>query len=101
MPLSSKSGMYVDARAAGVIPDLRLRARANVLHEPLLPRLDDRAVNFRPEQRAGLAGQVVADHDHVDQVAHLVEEQAEPIEPELQRLVEQGLAELRLRRAGP
>ena len=64
--------------------------------QPLLPRLDDRAINLRPEQRAGLAGQVVADHDHVDQIAHLVEEQAEPVEPEFADAVQQGLAKLGL-----
>ena len=42
--------------------------------QPLLPRLDDRPINLRAEQRAGLAGQIVADHDHVDQIAHLVAE---------------------------
>jgi len=42
-----------------------------------------------------LAGQVVADHDHVDQVAHFVQEQPEPVEPELERPIQQRLAELR------
>ena len=97
MPLSSRSGNVLDARAAGVIPDLGRGPRADVLHQLLVPRLDHAAIEFGPEERPFLRGQVVADHDHVHHVAHLVQEDAEPIHPELQRPVDQGLAELRLR----
>ena len=84
------------ARAAGVIPNLRRRCASGCTAPGRFCRgLTRRPVDSGPEQRARLAGQVVADHDHVNQVAHLVKKQAEPIEPEVERLVEQGLAKLR------
>ena len=79
-----------------MIPDFCLRARTDVLHKLLLTRLDKRTIDLRPEQRSRLTGQVVADHDHVDQIAHLVAKKTEPIEPEPQRLVQKCLAKRRL-----
>ncbi len=61
-----------------------------------MPRLDDGAVDPRRVQRAVLARQVVADHDHVHRVAHLVQEEPEPAEPELQRAVDNRLKDRRL-----
>ena len=62
------------AVAAGVIPDLGLGVFLDGIDHSLLARADDLAIELGRKQRPVLAGQVVADHDDVEQVADFLQE---------------------------
>ena len=83
-------------RTAGVIPDLGLGAGTDVLDQALLTRLHHRTIDGRGKERAFLAGQIIPDHNHVHHISDFVEEEPEPVKPELQRALNDRLEDLGL-----